>query len=228
MTSQIQSQLLPVSFHGDTLFVVSHEGQPFTPVRPLVAAIGIDWKSQHRKLVSNQGRWGVVIMTTVTKTGPKEALCIPVRKLTAFLSTIDPRKVRPAIRTKVELYQNECDDALWSYWTKGEAVNPRRVEAEANEPAFEPLYQIPAARPLAPETPPISHGEYVELLKTKIAYLEMKIASFNNRKPNRPLTAADVDEIKRLYSLGLTQGECARRTGRSTATVHFIVKGAQA
>jgi hypothetical protein len=31
------------------------------------------------------------------------------------------------VAAKVLLYQNECDDALWAYWSKGAAVNPRAI-----------------------------------------------------------------------------------------------------
>ncbi|HNV69768.1 MAG TPA: phage antirepressor N-terminal domain-containing protein [Candidatus Ozemobacteraceae bacterium] len=226
MTSQIQSQLLPVSFHGDTLFVVSHEGEPFTPARPIVQGMGIRWQSQQRKLAQAKQRWGVIMMMTPTKTGPQATLCIPVRKLAAFLATIDPRRVRPEIRAKIELYQAECDDALWSYWTKGEALNPRRFEAETKVRTPEPVRQIPAARPLPPETTAISNREYVELLKTKIAFLEMRGRTKTTRQSPRPVTSADAAEIRQLHSSGFTKGAIARRLNRSTSTVCKVLKGA--
>ena len=45
---------------------------------------------------------------------------MPVRKLPAYLASINPNKVRPELREKIILYQNECDDALWNYWMKGQ------------------------------------------------------------------------------------------------------------
>lgn len=41
--------------------------------------------------------------------------------------TINPNKVDPAIKDTIIAYQNECDDVLWSYWTQGQAVNPRHA-----------------------------------------------------------------------------------------------------
>ena len=49
-------------------------------------------------------------------------LCLPLRKLSGWLSTISPNKVKPELREKVIAYQNECDDALWDYWNNGIAV----------------------------------------------------------------------------------------------------------
>ena len=47
---------------------------------------------------------------------------MPVRKLPAYMNSINPKKVRAELRAKIELYQNESDDALWKYWTDGQAV----------------------------------------------------------------------------------------------------------
>ena len=54
-------------------------------------------------------------------------LSMPVRKLPAWLNSINPKKVRPELRAKIELYQAESDDALWNYWINGRA---ERAKAE--------------------------------------------------------------------------------------------------
>lgn len=41
--------------------------------------------------------------------------------------TISPNKVRPELRERVIMYQNECDDVLWDYWMKGQAINQRHT-----------------------------------------------------------------------------------------------------
>ncbi|EDY2189047.1 hypothetical protein GTE45_005713, partial [Salmonella enterica subsp. enterica] len=52
-----------------------------------------------------------------------------------WLQTISPNKVKPEIRDKVIQYQDECDDVLYDYWTKGVVVNPRKgsVMEELNQ-----------------------------------------------------------------------------------------------
>ncbi|MGB0913287.1 MAG: phage antirepressor N-terminal domain-containing protein, partial [Phaeobacter italicus] len=82
---------LPVEFHGTTLHVVEHNGEPFTALRPVVSGMGLDWKSQLAKLRANEGRWSVVIIPTETARGPRNALCMPVRKLPAFLASLSAR-----------------------------------------------------------------------------------------------------------------------------------------
>lgn len=118
------SQLSPVTFHGDTIFCVTLNDQPYTPMKPIVENLGLNWQSQAAKLSAHAERWGIAIIAIPTSSGDQEMVCIPVRKLPAFLASINPKKVRPELRPKIELYQAECDDALWDYWMKGRAERP--------------------------------------------------------------------------------------------------------
>lgn len=116
------SQLSPVAFHGDTIFCIDYQGQPYTPMKPIVENMGLDWSAQAAKFRANKERWAVVMITTVAQDGKeREVLCVPIRKLPAFLASINPKKVREGLRPKIELYQNECDNALWAYWMEGRA-----------------------------------------------------------------------------------------------------------
>ncbi|MEI3453741.1 MAG: phage antirepressor N-terminal domain-containing protein [Bilophila wadsworthia] len=76
---------------------------------------------------ANRERWGDRIITTPSAWTTQDTLCMPVRKLPAFFASINPNKVRPELRDRIRLYQDECDDALWNYWTKGQAT--RRPKA---------------------------------------------------------------------------------------------------
>lgn len=125
---QQSHHLEPVNFHGDTIFVVEHQGEPFVPLRPIVEATGLDWKSQYRRISSNRERWSCVVMMTTQLPGDtqnRQVVTIPLHKLSGFLATIDARRVKKELRDKVIAYQNECDDALHRYWTTGHAANPR-------------------------------------------------------------------------------------------------------
>jgi hypothetical protein len=136
-TSLTATRSITVPFHGADLYVVEHNGQPYTPMKRIVTAMGLDWRSQHKKVSANQARWGItelvipstmVDSTTVGSADGKsrELTCIPVRKVAAWLTTIEPGKVKnPEVRARVVQYQNECDDALWQYWNDGIAINPR-------------------------------------------------------------------------------------------------------
>ena len=117
-------ELSPVTFHGDTIFCLDYQGQPFTPMKPIVENLGLGWASQSQKLNSNRERWGVTIIVIPSESGEQQMLCLPVRKLPSYLSSINPKKVRPELRAKIELYQAESDDALWNYWMNGRAERP--------------------------------------------------------------------------------------------------------
>lgn len=128
------AQALAVPFHGTELFVVEHNGQPYTPMKPIVEGMGLDWASQFTKLKANTKRWGIVKITIPTLGDLQEAICLPLRKLFGWLMTVSPNKVKPEIRENVIRYQNECDDALWDYWTKGQATRPQNALKFLPEP----------------------------------------------------------------------------------------------
>ncbi len=108
--------LQPVSFHGDQIFVIEYDGEPYVQLKSVVENLGLDLKSQRAKINANSKRWGGVMITLPSKGGRQSAVCIPLRKLPGYLATINPSKVRNELRPKVALYQDECDDALWAYW----------------------------------------------------------------------------------------------------------------
>ncbi len=193
------NDLQPIQFHTDTIYLVEHNGQPYTPVRPLVENIGLDWASQYVKLTSKKERWGVVMIPTPSAGGNQETICIPIRKTAAFLYSIDADRVRHDLKEKVEMYQEECDEVLWNYWTKGIAINGQVVPEDSMV---------------------ISKDEYIELLKSKVAMLE----AGRRKRPNRPLTDEDKKEIISMYSSGMSQADIVRATGRSKATVCYLVK----
>ncbi|WP_052712021.1 phage antirepressor N-terminal domain-containing protein [Paracidovorax citrulli] len=127
-TQVAAGRAITVPFHGADLYVVEHNGQPYTPMKPIVAAMGLDWGSQFRKVAANESRWGIVNLTIPSAGGEQAMTCLPVRKTAAWLTTIEPGKVKsPQVRARVIQYQNECDDALWHYWNEGIAVNPRAL-----------------------------------------------------------------------------------------------------
>lgn len=120
----MSTTLSPVAFHGDTIFCTTYQNQPYTAMKPIIENMGLAWQPQARKLTACKERWGITIMVIPTSSGNQETLCMPVRKLPAFLNTINPKKVRPELRERIELYQAESDDVLWEYWTKQQALPP--------------------------------------------------------------------------------------------------------
>jgi hypothetical protein len=139
MQTQTNHQLMPVQFQGATLFLTEEKKDPYVPMKPIVEGIGLDWKSQHRKLTAQDERWNSVIvsMTTTGSDGKSyKMICMPLRKLNGWLMSISPTKVHSDIRERVIAYQNECDDVLWEHWSgvkNGEPKGKLNILSDLNK-----------------------------------------------------------------------------------------------
>ncbi|MBV5311217.1 phage antirepressor N-terminal domain-containing protein, partial [Chromatium okenii] len=143
---ETSNTLIPVPFRNTTLFLVDIDGTPYTPMKPIVEGMGLDWASQFTKIKSNQRFASTIVeITMVAEDGKqREMVCFPLRKLPGWLMTIHPNKVKPDIRETVIVYQNECDDALWDYWTQGQAINPRStfIQPDTYTLPYQPALEI--------------------------------------------------------------------------------------
>jgi hypothetical protein len=127
------ADLLPVAFHGEMLYLVEHNGEPFAPVKPICDALGLDWAAQHAKIISTGQRWNSCQITAISADGKRrEMVCMPLRKLSGWLAGISAAKVKPENRDKLIAYQNEGDNDLWRHWT---TVRPRIPDAPSAAPA---------------------------------------------------------------------------------------------
>lgn len=122
-TTAALTRQIKVPFYGTELYVADCHGQPYTPMKPIVEGMGLDWGGQHKKLAANQDRWGVSVMEIPSVGGAQEALCLPLRKLGGWLMTVHASRVRTEIRDRIVQYQDECDDVLWHYWNQGIVAN---------------------------------------------------------------------------------------------------------
>lgn len=128
MTSvAIAEHTINVPFHGTNLFLVSINNEPYVPMKPVVEGMGMVWAAQFVKLKQRFAK-GISEIEIPSAGGKQLMICLSFRKFAAWLSSIQPNKVRPEIRDKVIKYQEECDDVLYEYWTKGHVVNPRKAK----------------------------------------------------------------------------------------------------
>lgn len=140
-----ESCLSPVQFHDSILFVINRNNEPYTPMKPIVEGMGLNWASQTAKLNANKERWGIAMIATPSASGDQQTLCMPVRKLPAFMASINPKKVREELRERIRLYQDECDNALWDYWTKGQATRRGWKPGQKALPPSPPAQQFDEA-----------------------------------------------------------------------------------
>lgn len=115
-----------VPFHGDSLYLVNYEGQPFVAMRPFIEGMGLDWASQYTKIKQRFKTCVVnITMQLPCDNQRRSVVCLALKKLTGWLHTININKVKPEIREKVAAYQDRSDDVLYEYWTTGE-VKPKK------------------------------------------------------------------------------------------------------
>lgn len=111
-------QTFSVPFHGNTLFLIQSAGEAYTPMKPIVDGMGLNWPAQFIKLKQRFAAT-IVEIEMVAEDGKQRLMtCLALRKLAGWLYTISPNKVRPELRERIRQYQAECDDVLWEYWTK--------------------------------------------------------------------------------------------------------------
>ena len=128
MTSlAIADRTINVPFHGTNLFLVGINNEPYVPMKPVVEGMGMVWAAQFVKLKQRFAK-GISEIEIPSAGGKQLMTCLAFRKFASWLSSIQPNKVRPEIRDKVIQYQEECDDVLYEYWTKGHVVNPRKAK----------------------------------------------------------------------------------------------------
>ncbi|MGX5054326.1 phage antirepressor N-terminal domain-containing protein [Enterobacter asburiae] len=137
-----QNNIFPFNFHGDKQYIVEHKGEPYVVMRYIVEGMGLAWTAQHRRLVARFPTCVIeMIMQLPEDNQRRQISCLALRKLPGWLMSINPNKVKPEIRDKVVQYQQECDDALYAYWTKGVAINPRLKLRERLD-VFERLHTV--------------------------------------------------------------------------------------
>lgn len=97
---------------------IIENGNTFVPIKPICQALGIDFKTQYRKLsesvlfASTMGE-----KTTVASDGKaREMTCLPFDYALGWLFTINANKVDESARETLLAYQKECINALWNWF----------------------------------------------------------------------------------------------------------------
>lgn len=111
--------LIPVPYRDITLYLVEHRGCPHTPLRLLVEALGLDWRSHSRSLRADPGnRFGTrELLLSLPGAPPRRMCCVPLRRLHGWLLALDTEQSGPAVRRRLEDYR-DCDEVLWEGWRR--------------------------------------------------------------------------------------------------------------
>ena len=213
------SPLIPVPFHGDTLYLVEHDGEPYTPVKPFCQYLGLAWEAQRTKLAAKPKRWGMMMIVIPSPGGLQETACLPLRKLPGWVQTIDVAKTKPEARAKLELIQEEGDEVLWRHWAGQMAPKPVMIA--------DPL-------PPTPKTVTLTENEYralqdemrgmekemLGLYRAKVEFLELQM----QHRERRNLDDDEKARIKELRAQGLGPTAIGKMVGRSPDTVETYLR----
>lgn len=139
----MSKQQLTAEFHGTSLNIIPHNNHPYVSAKQISEAIGIKWVGQYTKLNNNPERWGIKKILIPSISGNQETICLPLRKLSGWLMTIQPNKVSPELRPRIIQFQNECDDVLADHWEQqqqpAQAANATPLLEQTGAMALSPV-----------------------------------------------------------------------------------------
>lgn len=127
--SKEAQMMIPVPFHADTVWATERNGDVLVAVKPICENLGLDWKSQHRRIAKSPIlKEGVVIMTIPSVNGKQDTTCLPLELIPGWLFGVEVGRARPEIRERLKAYQRECFKALWGYFRGGVNVDARAAD----------------------------------------------------------------------------------------------------
>ncbi|WKD60885.1 hypothetical protein CCICO_04240 [Corynebacterium ciconiae DSM 44920] len=148
---------IPVPGAGASLKAVQADGKEWASVTHVCETLGLDSKSQRRKL--HEKPWACGVMMTLQVGGQgREMFMVDRRTLTMWLATIDTNRVAAEARPTLEAFQNEAADALDRYFHQGGAINPHANEHQQKALMFELRSQME----LAQAAKGLIHSDFLE------------------------------------------------------------------
>ncbi|ENW95974.1 phage antirepressor N-terminal domain-containing protein [Acinetobacter sp. NIPH 298] len=106
-----------VKFNNQQVPVFFHNEKPYVVMKPICENIGLDWRSQLKRIKRNQVlNQGVVMMTTPSIKGDQDSVALPLGMLNGWLMGVDANKVRLEIKDTLIKYQLECYDVLYKHF----------------------------------------------------------------------------------------------------------------
>lgn len=106
-----------VKFNNQQVPVFMQEDKPYVLMKPICENIGLDWRSQLKRIKRNHVlSQGVVVMTTPSTGGEQDYVALPLGYLNGWLLGVDANKVKPEIKDTLIKYQLECYDVLYKHF----------------------------------------------------------------------------------------------------------------
>lgn len=105
--------LVPVEFHGATLYAIAINGVHHVALKPISDALGLDWSAQFRRIKRHAVlAEAIAVMAIPSDGGEQSTIALPLDKLNGWLFGVSVNRVKPELRDKLIQYQRECFDVL--------------------------------------------------------------------------------------------------------------------
>lgn len=126
------TMMIAVPFHQDTVWAAERDGNVVVAMKPIAENLGLKWHSQFMRLKRSPVlAKGILMMRIPSPGGAQEMICLPIEMLPGWLFGVDTKRVKPALRDRLEQYQLECFKVLWQYF-KGDVPKPGPSHLEAS------------------------------------------------------------------------------------------------
>lgn len=123
------NQVQNISFHSQTVPVFTQNNQHYVAMKPICENIGLDWKAQYDRIKRHAVlSEGMVMITTPSKGGEQQTICLPLDYLNGWLFGVEANRVKPQIRESLLQYQRECFRVLNEYFNP-KAIQPKPTKA---------------------------------------------------------------------------------------------------
>ncbi len=140
------ANLVKVDFHGDVVEASRDGDLLWVNFRRVCDNLGVNYESQLKKLKDKT--WATMALNAMVADDGKtrEIVCIERKSLPMWLATIEPSRVKEAVRKKLEKYQKECADVLAAHFfgAPKSAVVPTApaVPAQSDDPLIQQMYAV--------------------------------------------------------------------------------------
>lgn len=115
-----------VNYLGHDLAVVDKGGRQYAAMKPLVEAMGLDWRAQHRLIQNDSILSSVMVVMKFPGADGKryKMLALPLEYLNGWLFLVPVLRYRGELRERLMSYQRKCYYALGSHFCKCSTQTP--------------------------------------------------------------------------------------------------------
>lgn len=108
-------------------------GEPHVVFRPAVEKIGLSYSRQFKKIKTRS--WANCgLKATVAEDGKiRDMVTLDTPSFLMWLATVNESRVSEDARPTLIAYQRETSGAVYGYWTRGGALNPRATTEQTDE-----------------------------------------------------------------------------------------------